>query len=527
MSASLLAILVVSVLVAAVARRHDLSAPLVLVGVGLTIGLLPDVEYFIDLALDPEVVLYVVLPPLLWTAGLESSSVSMRANKRPIALLAVALPLLTTAVVGFVAYRTVPEMTLAAAFVLGAIVAPPDAVSAGAIGRRLGLPRRTMTLISGESLLNDATALTAYKVALAAAIGASTGVSKGLTTFVMAVVGGVVVGFVLGKTLVYIRSHLDDPTAESAIGLVAPFLVYLVAEQIHGSGVLAVVVAALIAAQRFSHAGYAIRLQDDAVWRAVQLVLESFAFLLIGLQLPTAIDELDGISAGEIVVASVSVLATVILVRVLWMYPFAYLPRLLSAKIRASEPAPDPRQVLIVAWAGMRGVVSLAAAFAVPLTTLTGDGFPGRPQIIFLTFIVVVGTLLLHGLTLPWLIRRLDVRSDQARLDATAAAAAQEKAARAADELLDQLLADAAADLDEQTAKVLRAWNNRRQWSAWERVEDRTAESSMAAFRELRLQMLGAERKAFLAERDVGNIDDEVLSKLLHGIDLEEAMLTR
>ena len=421
MSASLLAILVVSVLVSALARRYDVSAPLVLVAAGLTIGLLPDVEHVMDIALDPEVVLYVVLPPLLWTAGLESSSVTMRAIKRAIGLLAVALPLLTTVVVRFVAFRTVPELTLAAAFVLGAIVAPPDAVSAGAIGRRLGLPRRTMTLISGESLLNDATALTAYKLALAAAIGASTGVTKGVLTFATAVVGGVVVGFVLGKILVYIRSHLDDPTAESAIGLVAPFLVYLVAEQIDGSGVLAVVVAALIAAQRFSRAGFAIRLQDDAVWRAVQLVLESFAFLLIGLQLPTAVDELSGISAGEIAIASASVLGAVIAVRVIWVFPFAYVPRLLSAKIRASESPPDPRQVLIIAWAGMRGVVSLAAAFAVPLTTLSGDDFPGRPQIIFLTFVVVVGTLLLHGLKLPWLIRRLDVPRDQERLDAMAA----------------------------------------------------------------------------------------------------------
>lgn len=186
MSASLLAILVVSVVLAAIARRYDLSSPLFLVVAGLAVGLIPGVREIVGLDLDPELVLYVLLPPLLWSAGLESSSVSLRANKRSIGLLAVGLPLATTAVVGFVAYRTVPELTLTAAFVLGAIVAPPDAVSAGAIGRRLGLPRRTMTLLSGESLLNDATALTAYKVALAAAIGAAATWQEGLTTFALA-----------------------------------------------------------------------------------------------------------------------------------------------------------------------------------------------------------------------------------------------------------------------------------------------------------------------------------------------------
>ncbi|HET9875582.1 MAG TPA: cation:proton antiporter, partial [Mycobacterium sp.] len=273
MNATLLGPLVAAVLVAAIARRYNVSAPLVLVVAGLAIGLIPAVP---EITLQPDLVLFVILPPLLWSAGLESSYINMRRNVRSIGLLAVGLPLATTVAVGVVAYHTVPELTLAAALTLGAIVAPPDAVSATAVGRRLGLPRRIMTLLGGESLLNDATALTVYKVALGAAIGTAVGWGLGLATFALAAVGGVAVGAVLGAVIVFIRARLTDPLMESAVGLVAPFVIYLVAEQVYGSGVLAVVVAAMILGQRFTRAHYATRLQDQAVWRAVQLVLESF-----------------------------------------------------------------------------------------------------------------------------------------------------------------------------------------------------------------------------------------------------------
>lgn len=529
MSASLLAVLVISVLLAALARRYDVSAPLALVVAGLAVGLIPGLPY---IQLDPELVLYVILPPLLWSAGMESSYVALRRNVRSIGLLAVGLPLVTTFAVGFVAFQTVPELTVAAALTLGAIVAPPDAVSATAIGRRLGLPRPMMTLLGGESLLNDATALTAYKVALAAAIGTAATWSGALSTFGLAAVGGVVVGGALGSLIVYIRSRLGDPLVESAVGLVAPFFIYLIAESVHGSGVLAVVVAALILGQRSTRASYATRLQDVAVWKALQLLLESFAFLLIGLQLPKVLSELSHLSATTLAISSAAVLGTVIGVRIVWMYLFAYVPRLFP-RIRAHEPAVRPAQVFIVAWAGMRGVVSLAAAFGVPLTTLSGDPFPGRPQLVFLTFVVVVGTLLLHGLTLPWLIRALGVQGNEAHTDAVAEAAAQDKAARAAADRLDELLAEhqgAVSDEHKQAADVLRHWNARRRNSAKEKLrpdDGNGDESPTSAFRRLRLEMLAAERKAFIAERDSGRIPDEVLRSVLHGLDLEEATLNR
>jgi Na+/H+ antiporter len=530
MGPPLLAVLVVSVLLAGVARRYDVSAPLALVLAGLLAGLIPGLH---GIELEPKLVLFVILPPLLWSAGLGSSYVALRRNVRPIGLLAVGLPLATTFAVGIVAYHTVPELTVAAALTLGAIVAPPDAVSAAAIGRRLGLPRRVMTLLGGESLLNDATALTAYKVSLAAAIGTAASWGSGFGTFALAATGGVLVGGALGWLIVAVRSWFEDSLVESAIGLVAPFFIYFVAEEVHGSGVIAVVVAALIIGQRSTRASYATRLQDTAVWRAVQFVLESFAFLLIGLQLPTVVAELAGISAAVLAIASAAVLATVIVVRIVWVFAFAYLPRLLSARVRANEPKPTPAQVFIVAWAGMRGVVSLAAAFAVPLTTVSGAQFPGRPQLVFLTFVVVVGTLLLHGLTLPWLIKVLDVESDDEARDAMEEAAAQTRAAKAASDRLDDLLAEerAQTDVHQRAATVLRGWNTRRQNATWERRlgrgDEEIGESPASAFKRLRLEMLAAERETFIAERDAGHIDDEVLRSVLHGLDLEEATLNR
>lgn len=530
MNAVLLGPVVAAVLVTAVARHRQLSAPLVLVIAGLLVGLVPAVP---EVTLRPDLVLFVILPPLLWSAGLESSFINMRRNRRSIMLLAVGLPLATTVAVGVVAYYTVPEFTLAAAVTLGAIVAPPDAVSATAVGRRVGLPRRIMTLLSGESLLNDATALTVYKVALAAAIGAATGWRMGLTTFALAAAGGTAVGVVFGVLIVLIRARLTDPLVESAIGLVAPFVIYLVAEEIGGSGVLAVVVASLILGQRYTRAHYATRLQDQAVWRAVQLVLESLAFLLIGLQLPTVVRNLHGVRFSTLVIASVAVFATLLTVRAVWVVTFSYLPRMLSATIRQREPAPTAGGILVLAWAGMRGVVSLAAAFGVPLTTLAGEQFPGRPQLLFLTFVAVVGTLLLHGLTLPWLIRRLDIRTDQDRNDAAAAAAAQDKAALAAAERLDEVLCSTEpSPASERAADALRSWNARRRNAARERLrrldpdaEADSDETAAAAFRRLRLEMLAAERAALITERDLGRIDDQVLRSLLHGLDLEEATL--
>ena len=403
-------------------------------------------------------------------------------------------------------------------------------MSATAIGRRLGLPRHVMTLLGGESLLNDATALTAYKVALGlrsarpprGAAGCRRSRSRRLAAsrWVWR-----------WAPTVFVRWRLDDPLVESAIGLVATFFIYLAAEEVDGSGVIAVVVAALLLGQKSTRAGYATRLQDTAVWKALQLLLESFAFLMIGLQLPMVVGELAGISASVIAISSAAVLATVILVRIVWVFLFAYLPRMLFKRIRDREPAPTPAQVFVVAWAGMRGVVSLAAAFGVPMTTLAGAPFPGPPA---------AGVPNLCGRDRHPAVARPDAavadpaarragRRGAHRRDRQAAA--QDKAARAAAERLDELLAEEeVTDVHERAADVLRGWNTRRRNSAWERLgrdAEEIGESPASAFRRLRLEMLAAERATFIAERDNGKIDDEVLRDVLRGLDLEEATLNR
>ncbi|MCR5979169.1 Na+/H+ antiporter [Gordonia jinghuaiqii] len=523
MGASLLLVAVIAVLIAALCRRYGLSAPLVLVTVGLGIGWIPDLP---APTLNPELVLFLILPPLLYSAAQESSYQAIRANFRAIGLLAVGLPLVTTVVVGVVAHLTVPGLPLAAALVLGAVVAPPDAVSAQAIGRRLGLPRRVMTLLGGESLLNDATALTAFRIALAAAVGVTTSVGEGVLTFAIAALGGLVVGLAIGMVVSWVRIWLTDPPMETAIGIMVPFGTYYVAEELHASGVIAVVVAGLFLGQRSVRLGYATRLQDDAVRKSIDALLEAFVFLLIGLQMPVLIRGVAGESWTQVAVDAAAVLTATIVVRFLWIYPATYLPRLLSRRIREREPTPKPSWVFVVSWAGMRGVVSLAAAFAIPLETDASEPFPARAEILLLTFIVVVGTLLIQGTTLPMVIRLLGVAGDEQAQDRLAYAAAQDRASRESERRIDELAAGLADD-DPRRLQLgmLRKWVTTQRNVAWEelgRGPDTIGESPTSAGARIRNEILQIQRAVFISERDAGRIDDEVLRLALRRLDFAE-----
>ncbi|MGQ0716577.1 MAG: Na+/H+ antiporter [Pseudonocardiales bacterium] len=507
--------------VTAVSRRFSLPAPLALVVAGLAISAIPGVP---DYQLNPDLVLYAILPPLLYSAALDSSTIQIRANIRPIALLAVGLVLFTTACVGLVAWWLVPGLPLPAALALGAVVAPPDAVSAVAIGRRLGLPRRVMTVLAGESLFNDATALTALRVAVAAGVGASFSLWSGLGEFLLVGVGGVALGAVLGRVVHQVRLRLRDARLESALGLVVPFAAYALAEQVHFSGVLAVVVTGLYLGHHAPQAGYATRLQDQAVWRAADTVLEAFVFALIGLQLPAVVRGVGDV--GPLLIAAAAVLATVIVARAVWVFPATYLPRALFSRVSARNPVPPWQVPAVISWAGMRGVVTLAAAFSIPLFTNSGAPFPGRSEIIFLAFVVTVGTLLLHGLTLPWVIRRLGVEGRESHGDALAEAEAIHIATEAA---LARL--ESASDGAPQSVTTrLRKAAEHRSHSVWERLgrpETELGEAPSVIYRRLRLEMLAAERQTLISLRDAGRINDEVLSRTLHELDLEEAMLSR
>ncbi|WP_188986204.1 Na+/H+ antiporter [Saccharopolyspora thermophila] len=514
----LMALLAGALAVTAVARRLGLSAPLALVVVGLAVSLIPGVP---DYAIEPSVILLLVLPPLLYSAALNSSTVGIRANLRAIGLLAFGFVLFCTAVAGVIAWWLVPGMPVSAALVLGAVVAPPDAVAATAIGRRLGLPRRIMTVLSGESLVNDATALTAYRVAVAAAIGTASSLLAGVGMFLLAAVGGVVIGYAIGWLVHRVRRLLRDDLLESAVGLIVPFVAYLFAEEVHASGVLAVVVAGLYLGHRSPWRSAATRLQDRAVWAAADTLLEAVVFALIGLQLHSVV---EGVSTAfaPLVLAGLALTAGVVLARFAWVFAVMYLPELLRRR------GPDWRHKVVVAWAGMRGVVSLAAASAIPTSTLTGAPFPHRDELLFLAFFVTLATLLLHGTTLPWVISALGVRGTENYTDALAEAEAQYNAARAARERLDELTAQSQppGDVVEQLRRAAQQRSNQ----AWERLgrsAEEIGESPTAAYRRLRGEMLAAERAVFVQFRDNRRIDDEVLRRVMHQLDLEELWLSR
>jgi monovalent cation/hydrogen antiporter len=515
-AADILLLLVGSLAVTAIARRFDWPAPLLLVAVGLVLSFVPGMP---DFRLEPELVLVIVLPPLLYSSALDSSYVNIQQNIRAIGLLAVGLVLATTLAVGFVAHALVPSLPLAAALVLGAVVAPPDAVAAVAIGRKLGLPRRVMTLLTGESLVNDATALTVYKVAVAAARGAAMSWGEGVGTFLLASVGGTVIGYLIGVVVHWIRLRLRDSVMESGLGMLVPFGAYLIGEAAHTSGVLAVVAAGLYLGHHAPAAGYATRLQESAVWRAVDLLLESWVFGLIGLQLRLVLAESH--ATWQLFWVGLIVLATAIVVRVLWMFPGAYVPRMMFKHIRERESPPGPRSILVLGWTGMRGVVSLAAASALPLN------LPGREVIVLFTFIVTVGTLLVQGLTLPGLIKLLNVHGDEEQTDTLAEAQVKFNAAKAAVDRLDEV---ADEHTPEHVVARLRTIAEHRGNAAWERLgrsDEEIGESPAARWQRLRRTMLVAEREVFLAARDAREIDDEVFRRVQRELDLEEAALAR
>lgn len=517
-----------SVAVAGLARRTPVPAPLLLVAAGLAASAVPGVP---DYTLDPHIVLPLVLPPLLHTAALDSSYLDLRANLRPVALLSVGYVLFATLVVGYAAYLLIPDLPLTAALVLGAVVAPPDAVAATAIARRLGLPHRITTILQGESLVNDATAITAYKVAVAAAVGVGATWSDGIEEFALASVGGIGIGLVLMVPLHWLRVRLrESALLENTLSLLIPFVAYAAAEQVGASGVLAVVVVALYLGHRSWQVDFETRLQEEAVWKVISFLLESVVFALIGLQLPVVLRGLGEFSGAEALWYAAVVFLVVVLARFVWVFPATYLPRLLSARIRTREPDTNWTAPVIVGWAGMRGVVSLAIAFSIPATVQGGGPFPARNLVLFLTFTTVIGTLVVQGLTLPPVIRALRLPGRDAQAETLAEAQAQSEASRAAEERLDELLQDDRNTLPGPLSDRLRTVMARRRNAVWERlgaVNEATGESADETYRRLAREMIDAERRVFVRLRDARRIDDEMMRTLLRRLDLEEAAAYR
>ncbi|MGY1497660.1 Na+/H+ antiporter [Streptomyces sp. QTS52] len=516
-----------SAAIAAAGRRTPVPPPLLLVAAGLLFAYVPGVP---DYALDPHVVLPLMLPPLLYTAAVDSSYLDLRAQLRPVALLSVGYVLFATLVVGWAAYLIVPGLPLTAALVLGAVVAPPDAVAATAIARRVGLPSRVTTILQGESLVNDATAITAYRVALAAAVGEGATWAGGIGEFLLAAVGGVGIGLIVMMPIHWLRTHLREALLQNTLSLLIPFAAYAVAEAVHASGVLAVVVVALYLGHRAWEVDFATRLQEEAVWKMVAFVLESTVFALIGLQLPVVLEGLGEYEGVDAAWYAIALFLVVVVTRFAWVYPGTFVPRLLSARIREREPNPSWKGAFVISWAGMRGVVSLAVAFSIPLTMEGGEAFPERNLVLFLTFTTVIGTLVVQGLTLPPLIRLLQLPGRDAQAETLAEANAQAQASRAAQRRLEGLLEDESNTLPPPLADRLRMVLERRQNAVWERlgsVNPVTGETVDDTYRRLSREMISAEREVFVRLRDGRHIDDEMLRTLLRRLDLEEAAAFR
>lgn len=495
--------------------------PILLVLGGLALAFVPGLPKF---ELPPEVVLLGFLPPLLYSAAFFTSVRDLRANVRPIGLLAIGLVAATMAGVAVVAHWLVDDLTWPAAFVLGAVVSPTDPIAATSIGRRLGVPRRLITVIEGESLVNDASALVFFRTAVVATVAGTFSLWESAGQLVLNAGGGIAIGLVVGYLVRQVRKRLNDPPTEVTVALITAYLAYLPAEALGVSAVLAAVTVGLYMGWYTPELTNAeTRLHGEAFWTILTFILNAALFALVGLQIPRVLDELEGWSTSELAVSATGVCGAVILIRLAWVFPLAYGPRFLFRKIRERDPYPTWRIPLVLGWAGMRGAVSLAAALAIPLTTDAGTPFPGRDIIIFLASCVILATLVLQGLTLPLLIKLVGLEDDGAA--EIEEAKARIRAAEGALARLEELVE--AGEIREDTAERIRGQYNFRADRFRERLDDERSEfeARSQAFQQVRRELLRAEEQAVIELRRAGVISDDVMHRILRDLALEELRL--
>ena len=509
-----------AVAVSTLAGRLPVAAPLVLIVFGIAGSYVPFIP---DVKLTAEIVLVGLLPPLLYAAAIRTPLVDFRANRRPIALLSIALVIVTAVVVGFLA-QALLDVPLAVGLALGAVVAPPDAVAATAVARRIGLPRRVVTILEGESLVNDATAIVLLRTSIAAIAGSVSLFEIGVE-FLVSALGGVLVGAVVAIVVVQVRKRISDDLTDVSLSLLTPWLAYVPAEEIHwagtdahASGVLAVVVAGLLLGHKSPIIQSATsRLFERMNWATISFVLENTTFLLIGLQVQSIVADVGDseLSAGRVAAVSLIILAAVIGTRLVWIFPATYLPRLIPAVQRA-DPAPHWTTPLLIGWAGMRGVVTLAAVFLLPEDT------PHREVLVMIAFVVTVGTLMLQGLTLPWLVRVLGVQGPDRQEDHLTEASVQQAAANAGLRYLEDEIAGTVSD---EVLERLRSRAQDRANAIWERLG--SADTPAAQYSRARAATLARERAELIRIRGEGTVDQSVLQRVLDALDVEESILDR
>jgi monovalent cation/hydrogen antiporter len=496
--------------------------PIVLVLGGLVLGFVPGVP---PAELPPELVLVLFLPPLLYQAAFFSSPRDLRASLRVITLLAVGLVLATMSAVAAVTHALVPGLPWAAAFTLGAIVSPTDPLAATAIARRLGVPRRLVTILEGESLVNDATALVAYRLAVGAVVAGSFTLWEAGLRFVAGAAGGVAIGLAVGWLIAEARRRIEDPVVEIALSVVTGYAAYLPADRLGASGVLAAVTAGLYVGWRAPElASPATRLLGFSFWQVLVYLLNAVLFVLVGLQLHPILSELSGSSVATLVGQAALVSAVVIAVRIGWGFTVPYLIRALDRRPAQVARRASARERLVAGWSGMRGAVSLAAALALPLTTSAGQAFPQRNLIIFMTFGVILATLVLQGLTLPWLIRRLELHRDDSeeqeelggRLRATDAALAR----------LEELASEEwTRDDTVERMRGLYQFRRRRLKARGGYLDDDGTQDRSLAYQRLVRELLEAQRREIVLLRNQGEISNEVMHRIERDLDLEDSRL--
>ncbi len=519
----LLGVLLGVALLLVLAYRARMPYPILLVAGGAALGFFPGLP---SVEIDPDLVLVIFLPPLLYAAAFFSSLRDLRDNLRPIGLLAIGLVVFTTLLVGLVAHAVVDDLSWAGAFTLGAVLSPTDPVAASAIAARAGAPRRFVTIVEGEALVNDATALIAYKVAVAAVVTGSFSLVNAGGEFVLNAVAGVGIGIAMGAVVAWVRRATDDAPTEITISLLTPYFAYLPAEALGVSAVLAAVTSGIWLGWRSPELiTPATRLQAFSVWEVLVFILNAALFVLVGLQLRTVVEHIsDDYSASDLVLWAAVIAAAVIVVRFLWVFPATYLPRLLSRREREREPMPPPKNVLLVAWTGMRGAVSLAAALAIPLTVDGGGPFPARDLIIFLVYTTILITILGEGLTLAPLIRVLGIEDDgmEEQLEVKARVKAAKRAIARVDELVGEDW------VREETAGRMRGlyeFRIRRFRARFDDDDDGSIEDGSLAYQRLRREVLEAERAEIVRLRNDGFINDQIMHRIERDLDLEDTRL--
>jgi monovalent cation/hydrogen antiporter len=522
---TIIVLLTAVLLLTTLAQRLVIPYPILLVIGGLGIALVPGLPI---VRLDPDLIFLVFLPPILWAAAYFTSLREFRQNLRPISLLAVGLVLATTAAVATVARLVLPGMGWPEAIALGAIVSPPDAVAATSIVRRLRVPRRIITILEGESLVNDATALILYRAAIAAVVTGGFALGQSLLHFVIAAVGGVAIGIAVGFLAGWIIGRMADPFSEIATTLLAPYIAWVLAENIHASAVLACVAGGLYLRQWApSVLKPTTRLQARAVWDVLVFVLNGVIFILLGLQLAALREAVSPGNLVRVLVAGIAVSVTAVVVRLIWVPLAAIIPRALSSSLRKRDPMPAWSAIFLIGWSGMRGIVTLAAALALPFTTAAGTPFPFRAEIILMSFGVILVTLVVQGLSLRPLIRML--RMDEDRALEQEEMLARERAAAAALARLDQLAGDGgdagSGMAREQLERLKEYYSQRLQRFGSTDVDPECTKEAAESSRQLRHEAIDAERETVIDLRNDGTISDEVLHRLEQELDLEALRL--